>query len=210
MVGASCHWSRVYGLLRNVWDNPKMRETLYGPRMMDLKLPNSFDILEDLWPSNSDPVKSMMTYEFKNKMVNDLLWQEDRVSMAEGLEVRVPYLDTIFSSNILAMSRQELMPNGELKGYMKNMLVNIIPKPILKRPKSGFQVDSPMFVTQTLLPLVDKWLNPERIKYYGLFNHKFIAHILKQNPNKWLRWHFFMLYLMLTTHIWMAEFEKNQ
>lgn len=210
MLGASTQWSRVYGILRNLWDSPSMRIAIYGQRMLDSKLPNAFGVLDDLWPNHSDPVKSMMMFEWKNKMVNDLLWQEDRVSMAEGLEVRVPFLDVEFSSNIISMDRKELMPNGKLKGYMKKMLTNVLPQSILERPKSGFQVDAPTFVTNTLMPLVNRWLSTECINHYGLFNPQFIENILKQNPQKWLRWHFFMLYLMLTTHIWIAIFEDNQ
>jgi asparagine synthase (glutamine-hydrolysing) len=210
MLGASKNWPRVYGLLRNVWDTKCMRDIIYGPRMLDSDLPDAFITLEDLWPAHDDPVKSMALFEWKNKMVNDLLWQEDRVSMAEGLEVRVPYVDIKFAKSVASMERNELMPGGELKGYMKQMLSDVLPEKILNRPKSGFQVDAPMFVKNTLMPLVNKWLSPECIVKNGLFNPTFVKNILNQRPKKRLRWHYFMLYQMLLTHIWIAEFEGNK
>jgi asparagine synthase (glutamine-hydrolysing) len=76
-----------------VWDSPNLRRRIYGPRMLDSQLPNAFTILEELWPDENDPVMAMAQFELKNKMVNDLLWQEDRVSMEEGLEARVPFVD---------------------------------------------------------------------------------------------------------------------
>src|SRR5690606_17392630 len=85
--------STVYGLFRNVWDSPSARKVIYGPRMLDVDLPNLFDWLESEWPQNNDPVLSMRNFEWDRKMVNDLLWQEDRCSMAHGLEVRVPFVD---------------------------------------------------------------------------------------------------------------------
>ncbi len=210
IFGASSNWPRAYGLLRNVWDSTSMRNFIYGPRMLDSDLPDAFNTLENLWPTHDDPVKSMALFEWKNKMVNDLLWQEDRVSMAEGLEVRVPYLDINFANKVNSMERNVLMPRGELKGYMKQMISGVLPAQILKRPKSGFQVDAPMFVKNSLKPLLNRWLSPECIAHYGLFNPSFVESVLKQPPKKWLRWHYFMIYLMLSTHIWVAEFEDSK
>ena len=51
MSGSLGDWPRVYGLLRNVWDDPAMRRRLYGPRLLDAELPNAFDCLAELWPS---------------------------------------------------------------------------------------------------------------------------------------------------------------
>ncbi len=210
IFGASSNWPRAYGLLRNVWDSTSMRNFIYGPRMLDSDLPDAFNTLENLWPTHDDPVKSMALFEWKNKMVNDLLWQEDRVSMAEGLEVRVPYLDINFANKVNSMERNVLMPRGELKGYMKQMISGVLPAQILKRPKSGFQVDAPMFVKNSLKPLINRWLSPECIAHYGLFNPSFVESVLNQQPKKWLRWHYFMIYLMLSTHIWVAEFEDSK
>lgn len=210
MFGESTSWPRVYGLLRNIWDSTKMRSLVYGPRMLDSNLPEAFTTLENSWPVHDDPVKSMAMFEWENKMVNDLLWQEDRVSMAEGLEVRVPFLDMKFANKVNSMERNVLMPKSELKGYMKQMLHDVLPAQILTRPKSGFQVDAPVFVKNSLMPLIDRWLSPESIAHYGLFNPSFVQSVLGQKPKKWFRWHYFMVYLMLLTHIWIAEFEDSR
>jgi len=210
MFGASTNWPRVYGLLRNVWDSPNMRKLLYGPRLLDSNLPDAFATLESMWPSKSDPVKSMATFEWKNKMVNDLLWQEDRLSMAEGLEVRVPFLDIKFANKVNSMERKLLMPRGKPKGYMRKIVREVLPAEILNRPKSGFQIDAPLFVTKSLMPLIDRWLTPESISDNGLFNPLFVQSVLRQKPKKYFRWHYFMIYLMLLTHIWIAEFEDTR
>ena len=207
MLGASTNWPRVYGLLRNIWDSPNMRKLLYGPRLLDSNLPDAFATLESMWPSKLDPVKSMAIFEWKNKMVNDLLWQEDRLSMAEGLEVRVPFLDIKFANKVNSMERRLLMPRGRPKGYMKKIVREVLPAEILNRPKSGFQIDAPSFVTKSLMPLIDRWLTPELISDNGLFNPLFVQSVLRQKPKKYFRWHYFIIYLMLLTHIWIAEFE---
>lgn len=209
MLKALGNWPRVYGLLRNVWDCPEMRKQIYGPRLLDANLPDAFTVLESAWPDGHDPVAGMAKYEWREKMVNDLLWQEDRCSMAEGLEVRVPFLDTHLAATPHSLDRQILMPKGKLKGYLRKTLEEVLPVEILNRRKSGFQVNAPHFFHKNLSSLADELLSPERIQYHGLFNPKFIKQIRKYNPRQGLRWHYFILYLMLNTHLWIELFEQQ-
>ena len=209
MAAAGGHWPRVYALLRNVWDSESMRRMVYGPRMLLADLPDAFDVLESHWPDEPDPVRAMTLYEWRHKMVNDLLWQEDRASMAEGLEVRVPFVDAGFAPGILAMQRSELMPGGARKAYMRQMVSSMLPRELLARPKSGFQVDSPSFVGDTLGRLVAANLSEEKVRHYGLFNADFVRRIVGLGLHRRYRWHYFMIYLMLATHIWIEQFDAE-
>lgn len=210
ILAALGNWAQVYGLLRNLWDSPKLRRLIYGPRMLDSALPNAFTVIEENWPDNSDPVEAAAEFEWRQKMVNDLLWQEDRCSMAVGLEVRVPFLDLPLAKSVHSLGRRQLMPNGKCKGFMQEILMGILPPEIMNRKKSGFQVDSPRFFKQYLDPLADKWLNEDVVRQHGLFNPRFISQVRQSSARKGLRWHFFMLYLMLGTHIWIDQFQNHQ
>ncbi|VAX09308.1 Asparagine synthetase [glutamine-hydrolyzing], partial [hydrothermal vent metagenome] len=114
------NWPPLYGLLRNVWDNPNMRQQIYGPRMLDQPLENSFALLEQRWPQSESPIAAMAQFELHNKMVNDLLWQEDRVSMAVGLEVRTPFVDGPLIAHMRQLTPEQLMAGGA-KGYMRQV-----------------------------------------------------------------------------------------
>lgn len=203
------NWPRIYGLLRNVWDTPRLRRLIYGPRMLDHALPDAFEVLEEGWPKNPDPVAAMAEYEWREKMVNDLLWQEDRASMAVGLEVRVPFVDVHVKETVWALGRDVLMPRGIPKGYLRTQLAGILPESILNRPKSGFQVDAGKFFHGHLMGMAQEWLSPDKLQHYGLFNPRFVAMVLAHPPHTRLRWHYFMLYLMLTTHLWLSLFEDS-
>jgi len=202
-------WPQVYGLLRNVWDSPGLRQKIYGPRMLEHPLPDAFGEIQQRWPDEPDPVSALAQFERQNKLVNDLLWQEDRVSMAEGLEVRVPFMDSVLIAEITQFSRQQLMPQGQAKGYLKQLLAQQLPPQILNRPKSGFQVFAPQFFHQHLKPMAEHYLSREYTMQLGLFNPKFISDVLQQKPRTGLRWHYFILYLMLLTHLWIELFEQG-
>nr|WP_242519085.1 asparagine synthase-related protein [Halochromatium roseum] len=164
--------------------------------------------MEATWPEDSDPVTAAARFEWREKMVNDLLWQEDRVSMARGLEVRVPFVDQPLAGVVGQWGRQALMPDGQLKGLLREVLQPVLPVLILSRPKSGFQVNAPAFFHQQLKPLAKVWLSDARLRETGLFNPVFVQRVLAYRPGKATRWHYFMLYFMLMSQLWLDEFER--
>lgn len=204
------NWSKVYGLIRNVWDTPQLRTNIYGERMLDNKLPDAFDYLARHWPESSDPVIASAKFEWDNKLLNDLLWQEDRLSMAHGLEVRTPYVDRHMYNHVRKIPRTALMHRGHPKAYMKHMLSDILPPNILNRPKSGFQVASYEFFHKHLSLLAREQLDEKTMRENGLFNYNFVKHVLSFKPTKRLRWHYFILYFMILSQMWVQIFESNK
>lgn len=204
------NWSRCYGLLRNVWDCGKMRKMIYGPRLNDIDLPNVFEYLEENMPAGNDPVVAMAIFESKNKMVNDLLWQEDRLGMAEGMEIRVPFVDGGLIYSLRNIPRIDFMKGHKTKHYMRSMLEQVLVPEILNRPKSGFQIQSHDFFHKQLRALAYEILSEERVKTEGLFNPVFVNQLLHLPPKKMYRWHFFMLFLMLLSHLWIDIYEKGE
>lgn len=202
--------SDVYGFIRNLWDCPMHRRWIYGPRMLDRELPDAFTQLQSRWPGGDDMVAAAAGFEWQNKLVNDLLWQEDRCSMAHGLESRVPFVDAQVAANLRQFSRRDLMPRGRLKERMRNELSAVVPRQVLRRPKSGFQVDSPGFFHQHLSSLAREQLSPGKVREHGLFNPAFVAFLVQLPASKRYRWHYFMLYLMIGSHLWLDIFEGRR
>jgi len=209
LLGSLGNWPECYGLLRNIWDSPTARHKIYGPRMLDQDLNSADQWLANNWPKAEDPVMAMRDFEWQHKMVNDLLWQEDRCSMAEGLEVRVPFVDIDTRAHLSSLTRAQLIPGLKPKHLFKKSLANLLPSEILARPKSGFQVNAATFFHDELKPLAERYLAPDYVKSVGLFNPDFIKKITNSPPKTRMRWHYFMLYLMLGTHIWLEQFEAT-
>ncbi len=202
-------WPRVYALLRNVWDTPAMRQALYGPRLLDQRLSDAFAEVAALWPADPDPVMAMAAFERQHKLVNDLLWQEDRASMAEGVEVRVPFVDVAVNAHFRTLKRETLMPSGHTKSYMRKILKPILPQEVMARPKSGFQIDAPFFFQQHLAAHCEQLLDDTKVLEVGLFNPTFIKQVRQRRARTGLRWHYFVLYLMIMAHLWVDVFERD-
>lgn len=209
MLASAPDWGRVYGVLRNVWDSPRLRKLVYGERLLDSNPPDCFDWLESRFPTTGDAVDAMAKFEIENKLVNDLLWQEDRMSMRAGLETRVPFLDWDLMQYVRAMPRDKIMPFGKKKHMLKNYAAHMLPATILKRRKSGFQMDI-VTASQTFLkPVFDEFLSAEKIARHRLFNAQFVRSVRTAPPQNGLRWHVFLLYLMAQTHIFLEMFHAD-
>jgi asparagine synthase (glutamine-hydrolysing) len=94
------------------------------------------------------------------------------------------------------------------KAYFKDLIADVVPERVLKRPKSGFQVDSPHFVGVTLSALLDHWLSDELTEKHGLFNPDFVRQIRTRPWRGAARWHYFVIYLMMLSHVWIDVFEN--
>lgn len=162
-------------LLREFW-----REGLFGPlddrffRLID----RSSDMKEEIdWPAldmtavkdkflsifndrsnvSKEAYFDMMThFEFKT-LLPALLHVEDRMSMAHGLESRVPLLDHPLVEFAATVPADVKFPGGQLKHLLKVAFADSIPEPILaRRDKMGFPVpmkewmggESASFVTE--------------------------------------------------------------
>lgn len=203
-----CHDQPLaYGLLRNVWDNSIPKEKIYGPRMLDADLPSVSDWVRLRWPKGPSPLRNMARFEWENKMVDDLLWQEDRTSMASGLEVRVPFVsDTVKS---VADSVADISTRSAGKKQALKEAFSHLPSEILSRKKSGFQLDIATNVDALFGEVIHSWLSPERVKNHALFNPQFVLSLQRLPRRKAYRWHFFMLLLMAQSHRWLELFESG-
>lgn len=82
----------------------------------------------------------MTHFDFKC-LLPALLTVEDRMSMAHGLESRVPFLDHPLVEFVATLPADIKLSGGRLKHLLKDVFSDAIPKPILeRRDKMGFPV----------------------------------------------------------------------
>ena len=103
---------------------------------------NSFKRFDDIFSSKNVGKESyfdqMTHFDFKT-LLPSLLQVEDRMSMAHGLESRVPFLDHQLIELTAKIPANIKFKNGELKRILKKSFSSEIPKSILKRKdKMGF------------------------------------------------------------------------
>ncbi|HZQ25956.1 MAG TPA: asparagine synthase (glutamine-hydrolyzing) [Terriglobales bacterium] len=84
------------------------------------------------------PVNRVSYLEARCYMLNTLLRDSDVMSMAHGLELRVPFADFALAKKILNLSGDTKLGNGVPKPLLVHALQNALPDSIVQRPKHGF------------------------------------------------------------------------
>jgi asparagine synthase (glutamine-hydrolysing) len=116
----------------------------------------------ELWTktAGASTLDRLLAVNMQTYLVDDLLVKMDRTSMAHGLEVRSPFLDTALVE-FATLLRPSLKARGlSLKRVLKHSVADLLPDDILNRPKRGFGV-----------PL-DRWFRSDLQTYmYSMLGH---------------------------------------
>lgn len=106
-------------------------------------IPDSYD---DLWYvrpyyNTGLPVKSRAMYlDFHTYMTDGILTKVDRASMTVAIETRVPLLSKRMCETAWKLSEDVIFEDGELKGILKAMYADKLPRECLYRAKQGFSL----------------------------------------------------------------------
>jgi len=92
--------------------------------------------------------KRLRVLDFHTYLSEDILTKVDRVSMAVALECRVPFLKLELVEFVFSIPEEVLMPNGELKGLLKQAYKATLPKEIIERDKEGFNIPATSWGSQ--------------------------------------------------------------
>jgi asparagine synthase (glutamine-hydrolysing) len=76
---------------------------------------------------------------------NDMLVKVDRMSMAHGLEVRVPFLDPDLVDFCWKLPDKMKVRGSKLKFILREMIKDTYPKELQQQPKSGFNLEYDIF-----------------------------------------------------------------
>ncbi|MFH1644747.1 MAG: asparagine synthase (glutamine-hydrolyzing) [bacterium] len=86
----------------------------------------------------SDFLKRVLYLEFKQRLPELLLMRADKMSMAVGLEARVPYLDHKLVEFMFNVPGKLKFKNNQTKYLLKKVAEKYLPKEIIYRKKVGF------------------------------------------------------------------------
>jgi asparagine synthase (glutamine-hydrolysing) len=102
-----------------------------------------------------DPVNRVSYLESRCYMLNTLLRDADSMSMAHGVEVRVPLLDDRLARRILAIPGSRKLDARMPKPLLVGAMGNALPDQIVRRPKRGFTLPFEHWLRGELRPLVE-------------------------------------------------------
>jgi asparagine synthase (glutamine-hydrolysing) len=119
--------------------------------------------------------------DIKMYLPDDILVKVDRMSMANSLEVRVPFLDYSFVE-FAATIPSNLKLRGMVSKYiLKKTMARMLPNEILYRKKQGFSIPMKNWLKDELQDLMFELLSARRMRESGFFNEDYTKKIIQQH-----------------------------
>jgi len=91
--------------------------------------------------SGTDELGGFQFLEVRSTLPDELLMYADKLSMAHGLELRVPYVDKEIVEFVERLPANLKVRNGSRKWLHRQVCRTYLPEAIVKRPKRGFAVN---------------------------------------------------------------------
>ena len=182
------------------------------------------DILKDLFlePNNYD---CFTYFKHLNKSIKDepselnrmLFWEintflsdhnlnyTDKLSMASGVEVRVPFLDIELVEFSTKIPPQYKLKGNETKYLLKKVAEKYLPKEVIYRPKTGFGAPVREWILNDMDYLITDYLSEESINNRGIFNYKKVLELIEDNRNGTIDASY-PIWSLLAIESWMRQF----
>jgi len=138
------------------------------------------DFLRDVPPS-TPRLERMLAIEQRFFLADHNLVYTDKMSMAVGVEARVPLLDlelVAFAARIAPGIKQR---GGVGKAVFKAAMEPYLPRHVIHRPKSGFGAPLRRWIRRELRPLVGDLLGRASVNRRGIFDAAAVERLIAAN-----------------------------
>jgi asparagine synthase (glutamine-hydrolysing) len=173
-----------------------------NPFLRYQRLVDRFRFLEN------DPVQALFWVDSAIILPDQFLEKVDKSTMANGVEVRVPFLDNDLASFALSLPSRLKIGSGVQKKLLKLALRGIVPDEVLSRPKKGFGVPYSRWLRG---PLKEFMLDLFRSHFSGdgsLFSGTVLERRVAEHAAGTDDWGF-ALWKALNLAIWLEEYRVS-
>jgi asparagine synthase (glutamine-hydrolysing) len=115
-----------------------------------------------------DAINKMLFADIALGLPGDMLVKTDRMSMANGLEVRCPLLDHRVVEAATAMPGAWKLKRGEGKAVLRRAFADALPAAVFERPKKGFEIPIATWLAGPLRSLVETALDRATLESHGI------------------------------------------
>jgi len=114
-------------------------------------------------------------------LADDVLTKVDRATMAVALEARAPFLDHHLVSWAARLPWSDKLRGRTTKWALRRAYAGVLPDAILRRPKKGFGIPLAAWLDGPLRPLVERLLDPGRLRREGLFRAEEVRRLVGEH-----------------------------
>lgn len=149
----------------------------------------------------ADLLQQIGYVELCNRLPELLLMRVDKLSMAQSLEARAPFLDAELVSYGLSLPARLKVAGGRTKHILKEAVRPFLPADIVDRPKQGFRVPLPAWLSGELSSWAEHLLLASPLRQREFFDGRFIEAMWRRHRSGAFD-HSFDLWCLLNLAAW--------
>jgi asparagine synthase (glutamine-hydrolysing) len=131
--------------------------------------------------STTESINEVLLTDMELVLPNDMLTKVDWMSMANGLEVRTPFLDYELVNFVFSLPDEYKINRGLRKRILQDTFRELLPKELYNRPKKGFEVPMLHWLRHEMKSLVvDNLLSEKTIRDQGIFDYSEVQQLKSQ------------------------------
>ncbi len=157
-------------------------------------------------PGADEYIDRVLRMDVTTLIVDDPVKRVDNMTMAWGLEARVPFLDHRLVELAAQMPPEYKLGSGG-KHVLKRICRGLLPDAVIDREKGYFPVPALKYVRGELLEFMAEVLNSQACRQRGLYRRSYVEKLLRE-PEKHLTriqgsklWHLTLLEFWLQRHL---------
>jgi asparagine synthase (glutamine-hydrolysing) len=156
-------------------------------------------------PADRSRLDRMLALEQRFFLADHNLIYTDKMSMAVGVEVRVPFLD-LDLVELAARIPDRLKQRGRTgKWILRKAMEPYLPQDVIYRPKTGFGAPIRRWMKNDLRDLISALLSESSLKRRGLFEPAAVQRLIRDNDTG-RRDAAYTLFSLLCIEIWCRRF----
>jgi len=146
----------------------------------------------------------VLAFDATTLIVDDPIKRVDNMTMAWGLEARVPFLDHELVELAIAMP-PEIKLKGDGKHPLKLIARDLLPDQIIDRPKGYFPVPALKYVRGQVLDFVRDILDSTACKQRGLYERSYVDMLLAAPERHHTRIHGSKIWHLALLELWLQQ-----
>lgn len=193
------------------------KETIEGLFSKDFLSRIDTDNIEDFFqqmlssiPKENNKLNQLLHLERNSFLPSHNLNYTDKMGMAEGVEIRVPYLDNELVALAAKMPPELKMKGSTTKYLLKKVAEKYLPKEVIYRPKTGFgaPIRTWMQEDKAFQQAVWERLNRPTLSNRQIFNPQKIEALFQETIHK-KRDNSYTLLSLLAIESWLRQFAST-
>jgi len=167
------------------WIDPEIVKELFSNKLkkdvMDYNPLNLLKAIAQELPENVEGLNKVLYMDIKSYLVHNNLTYTDKMSMAHGVEVRVPYLDKEIAKFSFHIPASLKMKGVTTKYLLRKLAEKYVPQEIIKREKTGFGSPIRTWMKNDTNELVNRFLKNIKSDSDRLFDPQKVEQLIEKN-----------------------------